>query len=116
MLNKKSDYLNELNPKQKLFCEYYCGKHKGNATQAAIEAGYSTKSVTTNTTKLLSNTNVQEYIKDISDKIEQKNISTIEDIQKFWSNVMNSNDEEMKNRLRASELLCKCKGGFINEW
>ncbi|HGF7841211.1 TPA: terminase small subunit, partial [Enterococcus hirae] len=40
--------------KQKRFCDFYI--ETGNATQAAIKAGYSSKYANTNASKLLQNT------------------------------------------------------------
>lgn len=51
-----------LTDKQKRFVDEYLIDL--NATQAAIRAGYKAKWVTTNVTKLLENTSVQEYLQD----------------------------------------------------
>ena len=52
--------MGKLNNRQKRFCDEYLVDL--NATRAAIEAGYSEKYAATNTTKLLKNTKVQEYL------------------------------------------------------
>ena len=105
-----------MNPRQKLFCEYYCGECLGNAEKAAIKAGYSVAYARGNANKLVANSGVQEYIRELNAKTESDNIATIKNIKRFWSNVMNDEDEMMKNRLRASELLAKAGGIFNNDW
>lgn len=106
-----------MNIRQQRFCEYYCGECRGNATEAMIRAGYSPKYAGTNADKLLKNTNVRNYIVEINAKITKSNIASIEDIQLFWTEVVNNPKVQMKDRLKASELLAKCKGMFDNdEW
>lgn len=102
--------------KWQLFCEYYLGECAGNAEQAALRAGYSKKCARQTGYKLLQNVQIQQYIAQKSDKICSKNIATIQEIQEFWTNIMNDEDEPTKNRLRASELLGKAKGMFNNDW
>ena len=106
----------KLNQRQKLFCEYYCGECKGNATDAMIRAGYSVKFAANNTGKLLNNKNVAEYIAELNAKITNNNIATIEDIYTFWTEILNDETVAARDRLKASELLAKCKGAFNNDW
>lgn len=105
-----------MNPRQKLFVENYCGKHLGNAEQSAIAAGYSRAYARGNANKLLANSCVQAYIRELNAKAEAETVATIADIKAFWSKVMNDEEEMMKNRLRASELLAKAGGIFNNDW
>lgn len=105
-----------MNPRQKLFVENYCGKHLGNAEQSAIAAGYSRAYARGNANKLLANSCVQAYIRELNAKTEAETVATIADIKAFWSRVMNDEEEMMKNRLRASELLAKAGGLFNNDW
>lgn len=102
--------------KQKLFCEYYIGECKGNVTQSAIKAGYSPKCARSTGYKLLQNAEIKQFIAQKSAEIETNNIASIQEIQEFWSNMIRDEDEPTKNRLRASELLAKCKGMFNNDW
>lgn len=53
--------MGRLTERQKRFCDEYLIDL--NATQAAIRAGYSEKYAATNTTKLLKNTNIEEYLR-----------------------------------------------------
>lgn len=105
-----------MNPRQKLFCEYYCGKHFGNAYQAAVAAGYSEKYAAASSRKILENVGVQAYINELQRKPTQKRIATIEDIKAFWTEVMDDKSRATKDRLRAAELLAKAAGAFNNDW
>lgn len=116
-----------LTNKQKLFCHYFKGECAGNATEAAIKAGYSKKSAARNTTQILKSKEVQEYLKNLTDEImknyaesvveiKKYKIASIAEIQEFWTEIMNSNREETKDRLKASELLAKANGAFNSEW
>lgn len=66
--------MGKLNSRQKRFCDEYLVDL--NATQAAIRAGYSEKYAATNTTKLLNNTNIREYLhKRQNDRVERTEIT-----------------------------------------
>lgn len=105
-----------MNLRQKLFCEYYLGECKGNAEQAAIKAGYSSKSARTGANKLLQNTQIQRYITQKSSEIATNNIASIQEIQAFWTSIFMNEEETTRDRLKASELLAKAKGLFNNDW
>lgn len=102
--------------RQQLFCEYYLGECAGNAEQAALKAGYSAKCARQTGYKLLQNVQIQQYIAQKSSEVVTDNILNIQQIQEFWSNIIQDEDEPTKNRLRASELLAKAKGMFNNDW
>lgn len=106
----------KLNPRQKLFCEYYCGEYLGNAEQAMIAAGYSPTYARGNASNLIANDSICEYIAEINAKTQSKTIATIIDIKSFWTRVMNDEDEMMQHRIKASELLAKAGGAFNNDW
>ena len=81
----------KLNARQKKFAEYYV--QSGNATDSAIKAGYSKKYANTNASKLLQNTTIVQYIKEISDKLKDERIMCAKDIQVTLSDIAR-NDEE----------------------
>lgn len=105
-----------LNPKQKKFAEYYCGEYLGNAEQSALAAGYSASYARHRASRLTSDVGIQEYMRELTKADEEKTASTIADIRAFWADIMNSTEEETKNRLRASELLAKSSGMFNTDW
>ena len=112
----------KIKPQFKLVATYYVGECAGNAEQSVIKAGYSPKYARGNAHKIVARRDVQEYIAYL--RYLQANdpasptlhIATLNEIQSFWSNVMNSNREKTSDRLKASELLAKAKGAFNNEW
>lgn len=104
-----------MNERRKRFCEYYVGECIGNVVQSALKAGYSENYANHLAYKLLENIEVKNYIQKLSKNDTQKRIATAEDVQAFWSNIMNDKSEITKNRLRASELLAKVQGLF-NDW
>lgn len=63
--------MRKLTPKQKAFADEYI-KNGGNATQAYISAGYSEKGANRSANKLLTNTDVKEYIAEKQVKIEKE--------------------------------------------
>ena len=52
---------------------------------------------------------------ELSEKINNKNIAELEDIFEFWTKIFQSNVEDTRDRIKASELLAKAKGGFIEK-
>ena len=110
--------MKELKPKQKLFAEYYCGKHLGNAVKSAVEAGYSKNYAKTSAKKMLENVSIKAYIDEINERNAPKElkIATIQEIQAFWTDVMSDDKVSIQHRLRAAELLAKAKGAFNSDW
>lgn len=104
-----------MNERQKRFCEFYVGECVGNVVQSALKAGYSNSYANHMAYKLLENVEIKNYIKELSKSNEKKRIATAEDVQAFWTDILNNPEEQTKNRLRASELLAKVQGLF-NDW
>jgi phage terminase small subunit len=100
-----------LTPKQKAFCEYYASN--GNATESARLAGYSENTAQVQGAENLSKPIIQEYIKELANPIENKRIASANEIKEFWTSVMREDAEKMADRLKASELLAKTGGMFI---
>ena len=68
--------MKKLNPKQERFIQEYLGNAKGNATQAAINAGYSAKTAQEQGSRLLTNEAVQIAINERQQALREKtNIS-----------------------------------------
>lgn len=76
----------DLTPKQKAFADYYI--ELGNATEAAIKAGYKKDYAGTNADKLLKNTKIASYIADRVRPTEKKRIATGDEVMEFFSAVM----------------------------
>ena len=75
-----------LTPKQKKFADEYI--ITGNATQSAIEAGYSKKYANTNASKLLQNTTIKEYIAERFKQIESNKIATADEVLQILTSII----------------------------
>ena len=105
-----------MTPKQKLFCEYYCGEYFGNAYQAAIAAGYSPKTAKSAKQQIMEKHGVKKYLDELRHKETKKRIATVDDIKAFFTDIMNDTEQATKDRIRAAELLAKTAGAFNNDW
>ena len=99
-----------LNAKQKAFVEAY----SGNATEAAEKAGYSKKTAHSQGQRLLKHVEVAEAIKGREQRESRNRIASRQRRQEFWTDTMENADAEMKDRLRACELLGKSEGDFLD--
>jgi len=99
----------DLNFRQKIFVEAFAG----NAAAAAIEAGYSRKSAGSIGSKLLKNPRIAEAIQSREQGASLSRIADRQSRQAFWTSVMDSEQADMKDRLKASELLAKSEGDFL---
>ena len=101
-----------MNEKQRRFAEFYA--NNPNATQAAMAAGYSERTARSQGQRLLTNVDIQEYIKELQEKVAVNRIASISQTKAFWSDIMNNTEEKTSDRLKASELLAKAAGAFLN--
>lgn len=67
--------------KQRKFADLYL--QYGNATKAAIEAGYKPDNAGTNADKLLKNTNIKAYIEERLTEIENRKIADITEVMEY---------------------------------
>ena len=98
-----------MTPKQRRFVELY----NGNATEAAIAAGYSRKTARSIGQRILTNVDISEAIKAREDKKLRSFIASREERQRLWTEIMNDPEMKTSDRLRASELLGRSEGDFI---
>lgn len=101
-----------MNQRRMAFCEAYlvCG----NAAQAAREAGYSERTARSAGQRLLTFDDVREYLEQRNEEISKANTADIEEIREFWTATMRDTDEKTGERLKASELLAKTLGAFLD--
>lgn len=99
--------------RQKKFAEYYAAS--GNATQSAIQAGYSEKYAHTNASKLLNVEEVKEYIRELTEKGQRERIMSALERQAMLSDIIRDKSEYIGARLRAVEILNKMTGSYIND-
>ena len=116
----------KLTPKQQAFVNAY----NGNATEAAIKAGYSKTSARQVGADNMSKAYILEAIKSRTKKRENLIIATREERQAFWTRVFSGQELEtkydsegnpyevppsMQNRLKASELLGRSEADFTEK-
>jgi phage terminase small subunit len=101
----------ELTLKQRKFVEAF----KGNATEAARVAGYKGNDVTLAAVgaENLRKPQILEAIRQRNAGEQKKRIATREDRQAFWTGIMRDEAKELRDRLKASELLGKSEADFI---
>ena len=99
----------KLRPKQQAFVNAYAG----NATAAALAAGYSPKTARSQGQRLLTNDDIKDAIKARETQRLAPTIATRQERQEFWTSVLRNEEEAMKNRLKAAELLGKSEGDFL---
>lgn len=110
--------------KQQRFADEYI--ISGNATNAAIKAGYSSKYANTNASKLLQNTTIKSYIDERLAQLASDKVATQEEVLTYLTSVMRGETQEQtlcsigelgqevididvgaKDRIKAAELLGK---------
>ena len=118
----------KLNARQKAFCEFYVVS--GNATDAAIKAGYSESYAKDRIHTLMKNVGISRYIDELMQKLESKRIATAEEVLQNLTAMMRGEIQEevvvvegegdgvssariikkqvsAKERIKAAELLGK---------
>lgn len=81
-----------LNVRQENFCLEYA--KCGNATEAAIKAGYAEKYAGQNADKLLKNTNIQARLKELAKKTENEKIADAKEMQEVLSSIIRQQMQE----------------------
>ena len=118
-----------LTERQRRFCEEYL--IDGNASQAAIRAGYSKRSATVVSTTLMKNPQVQAYLKKLLDELHSAKVADAQEVLEYLTSIMRGEQREQtlqlvgdgmqditsidvaaKDRLKAAELLGKRYGIF----
>lgn len=103
--------MGKLTTKQQRFIQAYTG----NATEAAVMAGYSEKTARSAGQRLLTNVDIQSAIRSREEERRAVLIADRESRQAFWSAIMRDENEPMAVRLKASELLAKSEGDFLEK-
>lgn len=58
---------------------------------------------------------IEERRKELNESITKNTIASLEEIQEFWTSIYKDKAIKDSDRLKASELLAKSKGGFIEK-
>lgn len=107
----------KLTPKQKAFADYYI--ECGNATEAALKAGYSKKTAQQIGSENLLKPVISTYIEERINQIEDDRIAKGDEVLQYLSGVMRGEvkdqfglDASLQDRTKAAELLGKRYGLF----
>lgn len=100
----------KLTIKQQRFIDAY----DGNATAAAIAAGYSAKTAYSIGQENMKKPEIIEAIRQREANRRAQSIMTREERQVFWSETIRDGGQQTRDRLRASELLGRSEGDFID--
>lgn len=102
----------KLTSKQQKFVEAY----SGNATEAAIAAGYAPNSARITASKLLTNPNIVAMIKNREKEPQALRILTRQERQNLWTRIAlgEVDGADMKDRLKATELLGRSEADFTD--
>lgn len=102
----------KLTLKQKKFCEHYL--KTGNATQAALKAGYSKKTAGVIGQENLKKPYIIEYLRTRGEKSENKRIADANEVLEFLTRVLRGEEAEqfglevsVQDKLKAAEQLAK---------
>lgn len=124
--------MKKLTIKQKKFADEYI--ISGNATQAAIKAGYSGNYAKAQSSKLLENVGIKSYIDERMKKLEEEAIADQAEVLKYLTRVLRDEEREeilvnvgnfeqeiqsmkvsTKDRIKAAELLGKRYGSWTDK-
>lgn len=106
----------KLTPKQQAFADYYI--QSGNATESykkAYESCKKDESAMVNGSKLLRNAKVVKYIEERQKEIDSTRTADMKEVKEFWSQTMRDVGNTMKDRLKASELIARTSGAFLEK-
>lgn len=100
-----------LTERQRKFCEAYSA-NGGNQTKAAEFAGYANPEP--RAAELVRNSKIINALEMLRCATTAASIATREERQSFWTQAMRDEARELKDRLKASELLGKSQADFID--
>ena len=103
----------KLNARQKSFCEFYVAS--GNATDAAIKAGYSETYSKTRTNVLLQNVEICRYVNELQEKAKSSRIMTAIERKEFLTKMILKEETKDTDRLKALDILNKMDGEYTQK-
>ena len=103
----------KLNARQKSFCEFYVAS--GNATEAAIKAGYKEKNARFIGSENLTKANIKEYIEELQEKAKGNRIMTAIERREFLTKMILKEETKDTDRLKAVDILNKMEGEYTQK-
>lgn len=107
----KPDWFEGLTPKQITFCEEY-SSNGGHGSNAAEAAGYGNPGVAS--TRNLKKEKIRKALVALNAPKRKNGILTKEERQRIWSDIANDTSEKTQDRLKATELLGRSQGDFLD--
>lgn len=116
-MTEKKSALDALNGRQRDFVLRYA--KSGIMKQAALEAGYSRGGITAIIYNLSKNPKVQAAIHELRADDEDATIASIKELREWWTSIIRGTGKagaaaELKEQLKASDLLGKSQGAFLD--
>ena len=81
--------------------------------QAYRDAGYASRNPEVNASRLLRNASVRSALHHLAAVTQSGAIADAVERQEFWTSVMRDRSADMRDRLKASELLGRAGGDFV---
>ena len=103
----------ELTMKQRKFVNAYC--ESGNATNAAIKAGYSENTAESQGSRLLKNVKIRKAIEAKEREFEMASLITKEYVLAALKDIADNKDEQTQNKIRALENLGRYLSMFTDK-
>nr|WP_315968574.1 terminase small subunit [Fusobacterium polymorphum] len=103
----------KLNARQKSFCEFYVAS--GNATEAAIKAGYKEKNARFIGSENLTKANIKDYIEELQEKAKGNRIMTAIERREFLTKLILKEETKDTDRLKALDILNKMDGEYTQK-
>jgi hypothetical protein len=87
-------------------------KNGGNMKKAMIDAGYSETYADRNSQYLMGI--IGDEIKEMQEELRAEGIKSVEEVQLWWSSLLDSEEMDIGTKMRASENIVRSQGGFID--
>ena len=101
---------NGLTSRQQKFVDAYAGDNRA----AALAAGYSPIGASQAAIRLLKDPSVVAAIKARAEEEARKSIADRLELQRFWTKVLRNDNEDMEARLKATAMLARSHGMFLD--
>lgn len=101
-----------MNDRQKRFCEFYAENPDG--TDAAIKAGYSTRTAASIASENLRKPELLQYIRKLQTEAAEIRVASVTEAKAVWSDILRDPVQKAADRIRAGELLARAAGAFIH--
>lgn len=103
-----------LTMKQKRFAEEYVKTGNARESYKAVY-GCKEKVAEANSSRLLSNAKVLEYVEQLNKAILTPKIADMMEIKEYWTNILRKDPHGINGGLKASEYIAKTNAAFIDK-